>query len=87
MDPCIVRSPHKTAIEAPLTTKHNTILTRFKIYPSEYDYCFMRCLRSLMGSDFDHKEQFDEVAMNFRDLDTTLGKRYIYKNTYRYYIS
>ncbi len=40
-----------------------------------------------MDGDFDHKEQFDEVAMSFRDLDTTPGKISIYKNTYRYYIS
>lgn len=57
----------------PEPTGQDTVFTRFDIYSSEYDYCFIRCLRSLMGGDFDHKDQFDEVAMNFRDFDTTSG--------------
>ena len=51
----------------------NTVFNRFAIYSSEYNYCFIRCLRSLMGGDLERKEQFDEVEMNFRDFDTTPG--------------
>lgn len=54
----------------PEPTGHDNIFTRFHLFPSEYDYCFMRCLRSLMGGDYDHREQFNEVEMNIRDFDT-----------------
>lgn len=59
--------------KVPEPTDHTTLFTRFDIYPSEYDYCFMRCLRSLMGGDFNHRDQFDKVELNFRDFDTTPG--------------
>lgn len=60
----------------PKVPEHNgrsTVFSRFDIYSSEYDYCFVRCLRSLMGGNTDLKALFDEVELNFRDFDTTPG--------------
>jgi len=43
------------------------------IYASEYQYCFDRCMRSLLGGYEQHRDRFDSVDLEFRDFDTPEG--------------
>jgi len=43
------------------------------IYASEYQYCFDRCMRSLLGGYEQHRDRFDSVDLEFRDFATPEG--------------
>jgi hypothetical protein len=48
----------------------SSILSSHAIYSSEYQYCFDRCTRSLLGGREKHRDRFDSVDLEFRDFDT-----------------
>jgi len=51
----------------------NTIFDRYDLYQSEFSYCFDRCLKSLLGGELEHREQFDTADEELRKFETPDG--------------
>lgn len=50
-----------------------SLLSSHAIFASEYQYCFDRCVRSLLGGYEQHRDRFNSVSLKFRDFDTPEG--------------
>lgn len=48
----------------------SSFFDKFQRYESEFNYCFIRCMKSLMGGFSEEQELFDRAHNAFRDFDT-----------------